>query len=451
MKQASFTKPKETTSLWSKLASYQWRRSHLVSACAISIGLIFSLALLPSDDVEAKRSANTTTRQVNINFADPIVDPILEEPSEPELIWHEQKVRNGDNLTTIFNREKLGADMVRRVSASSTLAKKLARMLPGQKLAFGYGVTGELQELKYTLSQLESYRFTRAEDSFVAEHILLKPEVVTAYRSGAIESSLFLAGEAASLPHKTIMDLANIFGWDIDFALDIREGDEFFLVFEEKFLHGEKISTGNILAASFTNRGKTFKAVRYTDSSGSANYYTPGGLSMRKAFLRAPLDFTRVSSNFNPNRLHPIFKTNRPHRGVDYAARLGTPVYAAGNGTVIKAGYTRANGNFIVIQHGQKYITKYLHLHRKRVKKGQRVRQRQTIGTVGSTGYSTGPHLHYEFLVNGVHCNPRTVKLPRGKPIAESERANFKLKTAPLIALLDNKGNSTEQYALSGS
>ena len=157
---------------------------------------------------------------------------------------------------------------------------------------------------------------------------------------------------------------------------------------------------------------------------------------MRKAFLRAPLDFTRVSSNFNPNRLHPIFKTPRPHRGVDYAASTVTPVYAAGNGKVIESGYKNSNGNYVVIRHNGRYTTKYLHLHKRSVKRGETVKQGDLIGTVGSTGYATGPHLHYEFLVNGAHTNPRTVALPKADPISRQEMARFIDTTAPLFTQL---------------
>lgn len=170
---------------------------------------------------------------------------------------------------------------------------------------------------------------------------------------------------------------------------------------------------------------------------------------MRKAFLRAPLDFTRVSSSFNMKRLHPVFKTLRPHRGIDYAAQRGTPVYAAGDGKVTASGYSKANGNYVFIQHGQRYTTKYLHLNKRSVKTGQTVRQRQVIGTVGSTGYATGPHLHYEFLVNGVHRNPRTVPLPKALPIDKAERAAFETATVALMDQLASHQQSTQLAMLS--
>ncbi|MEZ0151677.1 MAG: peptidoglycan DD-metalloendopeptidase family protein, partial [Candidatus Reddybacter sp.] len=230
---------------------------------------------------------------------------------------------------------------------------------------------------------------------------------------------------------------ANIFGWDIDFALDIRKGDEFSVLYDEKFLDGEKVGSGDILAATFSNHGATFNAVRYIEQDGSINYYTPDGKPMRKAFLRAPLDFTRISSNFSLRRKHPVHKRIKAHRGVDYAAPRGTPVYAAGDGRVVASGYSKANGNYVFLQHGGKYVTKYLHLTKRLTSKGKHVSQGKTIGTVGSTGYATGPHLHYEFLVNGVHRNPRTVKLPDAKTIAKNQRNEFIAQTVPLLNQLN--------------
>jgi murein DD-endopeptidase MepM/ murein hydrolase activator NlpD len=268
--------------------------------------------------------------------------------------------------------------------------------------------------------------------------------VLKSYREGTIKESLYLAGMAAKLPDKTVMELANIFGWDIDFVFDIRKGDSFAVLFEERYIDGQRLGTGNILAASFTNRGKTYKAVRYKNSQGQSSYYTPEGLSMRKAFLRTPLDIFRISSGFNLRRKHPIHKKIKAHRGVDYAAPTGTPVYASGDGRVIEAGYTKANGNFVFIQHGQTYTTKYIHLHRKKVRSGQSVKQRQIIGTVGATGYATGPHLHYEFLVNGVHRNPRTVSLPKANPIPDTERPRFTKMATALLEQLDQNQQVTQ-------
>ena len=267
---------------------------------------------------------------------------------------------------------------------------------------------------------------------FSSEQITREPELRQRWATVEIESSLFLAGRAAGMSSNLIMEVATIFGGVIDFVLDPRRGDTMEVLFEELYLDDEKYADGKVIAASYTNRGERFDAFRYIDSNGVASYYNTDGVSMRKAFLMAPVDFTRISSNFNPRRLHPIYKTLRPHNGTDYAAPRGTPVFAAGDGRVIEAGYTRANGNYVFIQHGDRYLTKYLHLNKRKVKSGQRVVQSQVIGTVGSTGAATGPHLHYEFLVGGVHRNPRTIhkSLPKAKSLPEGEMPRFRVAIA---------------------
>lgn len=360
--------------------------------------------------------------------------------------WLPTTLTNGDNLTTAFKRLGLNARDVYQVANAKHEAARLARLKPGESLAVSINNDGLLEQVKYTRSRLEHYLYRREGDAFVGEQILFEPEVAQRFEQGQIENSLFLDASSAGLSEAKIMELANIFAWDVDFALDIRNGDRFSVLYEEKYFEGQKIGEGNILAASFTNQGRTYDAVLFRDPDGTNDYYTPEGKPMKKAFLRAPLDFTRISSNFNLRRRHPIHKKIKAHRGVDYAAPRGTPVYAAGKGKVIASGYHRANGNYVFIQHGQQYVTKYLHLHKRTVQKGQSVKQRQTIGSVGSTGYSTGPHLHYEFLVNGVHRNPRTVKLPEAKPVARELKQQFEAQTAPLLAQL--KQMSATQLAM---
>ena len=223
------------------------------------------------------------------------------------------------------------------------------------------------------------------------------------------------------------MELADILGWDIDFALDIRRGDEFYIMFEEKFLEGEKVDNGNILLAQFINQGKEITAIRYENESEEVDYFNPDGLSMRKTFRRNPLDIVRITSRFNLKRKHPVLHKIRAHRGVDYAASTGTPIRATGDGKVINARRKGGFGNTVIIQHGQKYNTLYAHLSKygKGIKEGRYVKQGQIIGYVGSTGLATGPHLHYEFRVNGVHRNPLTVSLPSAKPIKASEKDRY--------------------------
>jgi murein DD-endopeptidase MepM/ murein hydrolase activator NlpD len=311
-------------------------------------------------------------------------------------------------------------------------------------VAVAVGEEGQLAKVKYSPSPTETYLYEHgdSDNSFQSQYVVETPESMPRVREGRISSSLFADAAAVGLSQAQIMELAGIFGWDIDFALDLRAGDTFSVLYDEQYLDGRKIGNGDILAARFTNQGTTYTAVRFVGPDGSAAYYTPEGQPMRKEFLRAPLDFTRVSSDFNPRRLHPLFKTVRPHNGIDYAAPRGTPVYAAGGGKVIAVGYSNSRGNYVDIQHNGKHTTKYYHLDRFRVKRGQVVKQGQVIGAVGSTGYATGPHLHYEFLVDGVHRNPRTVALPKADSIPARLKAPFATRTSSVLAQLDHLGTA---------
>jgi murein DD-endopeptidase MepM/ murein hydrolase activator NlpD len=366
------------------------------------------------------------------------IDTIEREQAPPPQPWIEQVVRSGDNLSLIFKRAGYDTRDVHRVVSESEHGKGLARIYPGQTIAFQADDKGALAAVRHRKSELETVQYILRDGSFYSEIMTRDPEPRRATATGVITSSLFMAGQAAGLSQGTIMEMANIFGGVIDFVGDPRKGDTMHLVFEELYLDGEKFQDGDIIAASYTNQGRTFTAYRYTDSNGDVGFYNEDGVSMRKAFLLAPVDFTRISSNFNPRRIHPIYKTARPHRGTDYAAPTGTPVYAAGDGRVVAAGYGRANGNYVFIQHGEQFVTRYLHLHKRKVKQGQRVAQGQVIGTVGSTGAATGPHLHYEFLMNGVHRNPRTIhkKLPKARSLPAAELPTFQQAIAPVASQL---------------
>jgi murein DD-endopeptidase MepM/ murein hydrolase activator NlpD len=260
-----------------------------------------------------------------------------------------------------------------------------------------------------------------------------------------------MAGQRAGIPNSLTMDLANIFGWDIDFALDIQKGDSFKVMYEELYLEEKMIGTGKILAAEFTNAGKTYKAVRYTDKEGSTNYYTPDGKGMHKAFLRSPIEFARISSHFSLSRKHPVLHIIRAHKGTDYAAARGTPIRATGNGKISFAGRKGGYGNCIVVQHGQGIQTLYGHMNgfAKGMRVGSKVSQGDVIGYVGSTGLASGPHLHYEFHMNGQVRNPVTVPLPKSIGIAQNEMALFTATTGPLLAKLNQLGAS--QLAMTDS
>ena len=254
-----------------------------------------------------------------------------------------------------------------------------------------------------------------------------------------INSSLFESGADAGLSDKVIMNIAGIFAWDVDFVLDIRRGDNFYVQYEEIWQEGEYVADGEIIAAEFNNNGRTHRAIRFIDSGGFSDYYTPEGDSVRKAFIRAPVDFTRVSSNFNPRRRHPILNTIRAHRGVDYAAPRGTPINAAGDGKVIFRGVKNGYGKTVILQHGGNITTLYAHMSNYIAKAGvgKRVRQGETIGFVGATGLATANHLHYEYRVNGVHRNPRTVTLPQAEPIDEQYRDRFLASVEPILKELE--------------
>ena len=346
------------------------------------------------------------------------------------------EVKSGDTLASLFNRAGLSSRDVYEITQLPKAKKNLLKIMPGESLIIIKDDAGELVQVNYHLDPISTLIIEKNEQGY-AEHIAEKSvESRNKFASATINNNFWNAGVSAGLTPNQIMQLATIFGWDIDFALDIRAGDNFSIIFEEEYADGEFLRNGNILAAEFSNQGDRYTAVRYTDG----NYYSEEGRSMRKAFLRSPVDFKYVSSSFNPRRLHPVTGQVRAHRGVDYVAAVGTPIKAAGKGRVIKSAYNQYNGNYVFIKHNDTYTTKYLHLKKRRVKQGATVKQGQIIGTLGSTGRVTGAHLHYEFIVNGVHRNPRTIKLPKSLPIASSEKSKFmSLSQAIMTKLQQNK------------
>jgi murein DD-endopeptidase MepM/ murein hydrolase activator NlpD len=350
------------------------------------------------------------------------------------------KVSPGDSLARIFGRLGLSAADVHAVVNASPEARRLANLMPGRTVTVARDVDGALMRVDYELSESLSLRVARDGSAFTAEIVEQPIERRISFAEGTISSSLFLAARQAGLSDGLTMTLAErIFGWDIDFALEIREGDSFRVIYDEIYRDGERLGDGAILAAEFVNRGRTFRAVYFVDDDGRAGYYAPDGRAMRKAFLRAPLDFTRISSHFNPNRRHPVLNTIRAHRGVDYAAPTGTPIRAAGDGRVIRRAPYGGYGNAVEIQHGGGITTLYAHMSRFRrgVGVGTRVTQGQIVGYVGMTGLANGPHLHYEFRLNGTHRNPLTVSLPAADPLPERHRERFDSIARPLLAHLE--------------
>lgn len=355
------------------------------------------------------------------------------------LSWQTVKVRSGDSLALILKRIGFNAQTTYAVStAKGDDSKLLKKLNVGDTLRIASNEEQQLAALEYPLSKTDTLFINLVGDSYQAHRESKEVEIREGYSYGIITSSFWNAGTVGGLSDNQIINFANMFGWDIDFAQDIRKGDSFHIAYEKRYVEGEYIGPGNILAAEITNQGEVFQAVRFTDGE----YYSPDGRSMRKAFLRAPVNFKYISSGFKPKRFHPIQKRWKAHRGTDYAAKRGTPVVAAGNGKVTHATYNKYNGNYVFIQHGNGIVTKYLHFSKRAVKKGQRVKQGQVIGYVGTSGMSEAPHLHYEFLLNGVHRNPRTVKLPDAKPIAKKYKAEFLLLAEERLKTLAGAKNA---------
>lgn len=359
--------------------------------------------------------------------------------------WTRVKVQRGQTLDSIFRGQNIPVSLLHRILALNAETRGLKKIRPGDVFEFRFGTGGEFEKMRYPLDEARYLIVQQEGDTVSAEIQQREIYTETAEAEGIIQSSLFVAGKRAGLSDAMVMKLANIFGWDIDFILDIRKGDRFMLVYEKLYREGEFLRDGDILAATFINQGERFQAV-YFEEGDAAGYFAPDGRNMRKAFLRAPLNFSYISSGFNPRRMHPVLKRVRPHNGIDYYAPRGTPVYAAGEGTVIRSAYSRANGHHVFIKHANSIETKYLHFSSRAVKQGQKVRQGQTIGYVGSTGLATGPHLHYEFLVNGVHRNPRTVPLPKVEPLKGQLLSAFQAKAAPMLTQL-SRLESASLYA----
>ncbi|MEE9493110.1 MAG: peptidoglycan DD-metalloendopeptidase family protein [Gammaproteobacteria bacterium] len=370
---------------------------------------------------------------------------VTNNPTDSQQTWSTVTVAKGDSLAKIFARKKIPANHLHKIMRTGPVTKKLANIKPGQTLNILSDEETGLIELIYAIDSLNTIKITRKDEQFSSQLVVEIPDKHTVTHNAIINDSLFLAAQSVDLPEKITMELANIFGWDIDFALDIRKNDAFTVAYEELFVNGKKIGVGNILAAEFVSRGKSHHAIRFADPKGNVDYYNTKGQSLRKAFIRTPVDFSRISSGFSTGRKHPVLNRIRAHKGVDYAARSGTPIRATGRGKIVFRGKKGGYGNTLVIKHGSAYSTLYAHLSKfkKGLRSGARVKQGQIIGYVGKTGLATGPHLHYEFRVNGVHRNPLTVKLPSAKPLPGKYKKSFEEVAATSLALLQSTKDNT--------
>jgi murein DD-endopeptidase MepM/ murein hydrolase activator NlpD len=345
-------------------------------------------------------------------------------------------VGRNDTLDGIFRRMALDKADLAAIRQLPGIRQSLDFLKPGDAIKLKHS-DGEIEELSRKVSETQTLKVVREDSGFAAQMIDNPVQTRIRTATATIDSSLFQAAEAADMSDLVALKLANIFAWDIDFVLDIREGDRFTVAYEQVYQDGKYLRDGDILAAEFVNSGKVYRAVRFADA-GAASYYSPDGVPLRKAFLRAPVEFTRVSSVFNPHRMHPILNLIRGHMGTDYAAPIGTPVHAAGDGRISFAGQRGGYGNALLLAHSNSVSTLYGHLSRfaRNVRVGTHVRQGDVIAYVGMTGLATGPHLHYEYIVDGVHKNPQTVHLAGAEPLSAELLKKFRVTSSPLLANL---------------
>lgn len=367
---------------------------------------------------------------VDISTDDSLPEELIEiseayENQDSQVLTYQfHEVKNGENLSIIFEDFKVPLNTAYRIFRLDE-KKLLSKIRPGDKMKFAY--LGEnIINIEIDKDPINSLLINLSDVVSISE-INKELELIQSFKSGIIKTSFYEAALDAEIPDSVIMDFAYIFGWDVDFVFDIREGDSFYLIYETPYSGGAKIKNGDIVAAEFINNGKIYKANRFYTSSNKKEFFDDEGNNLQKAFLRAPLDFAYISSHFNPNRMHPVLHTIRAHNGTDYAAKRGSPVRTTGNGTIKYAGRRNGCGNEIVIQHTNDYSTRYCHLDKfhSGIKKGKKVLQGETIGYVGSTGLATGPHLHYEFKIGNKHIDPIKLKLPSAEPIGNNLKSDF--------------------------
>ena len=384
-------------------------------------------------------------------FVEALPEPeITVEPVEPEPQFDKLflTVGRGDTMEKLFRKNQLDVGHLMEIAQLDEAKRRFRKIKPGDVFEVTHD-DGQVISLYSKLNLTSGLQIEKLDAGFTASVIEHPVEVRKRHAYGVISTSLFESAAEAGLSDKVIMNVAGIFAWDVDFVLDIRTGDNYYVQYEEIWQDGELVADGEIIAAEFNNDGRQIQAVRFKDNENRSDYFTPDGNSVRKAFIRAPVDFTRVSSNFNPRRRHPILNTIRAHRGVDYAAPRGTPIKASGDGKVIFRGTKSGYGKTVILQHGGNITTLYAHMSgfAAKARIGSRVRQGQTIGYVGATGLATANHLHYEYRLNGVHRNPRTVDLPDAEPIAEKYRERFFSEAAPILEELE-KFKSTQVAAI---
>lgn len=359
--------------------------------------------------------------------------------SSNQPFWREERIQRGDTVADLLSRLDVNSENIQAFLAEAKHAQGLTQLKPGKTIQAQTTETGELLSFRYHYAGETVLLVEKKGDHFTTSEQGLPLERQLVMKSGQIRSSLFAATDAANMPDAIATQMADVFSTDIDFHRDLQRGDKFTVVYEAFYNQGELIKTGRILAAEFVNSGKAYRTVYFQGQDGRGGYYTPEGKNLRKAFLRSPLEFSRISSGFSKARYHPVLKEWRAHKGVDYAAPTGTRVKATADGSIAFAGRQNGYGNIVIIKHQGNYETVYGHLSgfANGLHKGQRVNQGDVIGYVGMTGLATGPHLHYEFKVAGAQRNPLSIEVPTAFPIAANQKAEFSHKAQPLLTKLD--------------
>lgn len=415
----------------SVFSSWSWYSAFL---SVISLLLISSFAAAAWNLVVAEKDVYTNAIAFNLPLPEPLTNGKYQNTDHPSLAkvqhpasgnWQHFIISKGDTLSALFARAGLARDQIFWLLQSETM-DHLKYIVAGRQLSLLSDDRGQLQRLHYEKNSLETVIIEReAGQKFIVAEDRKQIDTQLDYAEGVISSSLFEDGRKAGLSDKLIMNLAEVFIWDIDFAQDIRPGDRFSVLYQQQIVDGLPASSGQILAASFVIQGKKKTAVYYRNADGDASYFSADARNLRKRFVRMPLDFGRISSGFNPNRRHPVLNTIRAHKGTDYAAPRHTPIKATGSGKVIFSGWSKGYGRTVIIDHGNGYTTLYAHMQNIHAKKGQKVQQSTVIGTVGTSGLATGPHVHYEFRVNGQYKNPATVALPGALALSGKEKEAF--------------------------
>ena len=365
----------------------------------------------------------------------------------PEDVFQLITVSSGDTLSGILHRHGLKTDQMHQLLTNDLIKEHLSNIDVGQVLELTQDESGLFSNLTVKVGNDRRVNIDRTSSGYDVTTVELPVERRQVVTSGMIDQSLYLAAEQANLKQSTIMELANIFQWELDFAREIRKGDKFSLVYDRLYREGEYIGDGDILAAEFVRGGRSYKAIRFTTDEGDTGYFTPEGESKRREFLRHPVDVVRITSKFNPNRLHPVLHQIRAHRGVDYGSPHGSPIYATADGKVIYSGSKNAYGNTVILKHGHQFSTLYAHMSRisDKSQTGARVKQGDVIGYVGNTGRVTGTHLHYEFRVNGEQIDPLKVELPAAQPIDRKYLADLKKLADEMTGLMEKELQGSDE------